>query len=262
MAGPVGYEVQDANGNRAWWDGKKITPLNERGIAAKPMSSGLQKSEDEDLSVLQTANSLSDMIGGYQDKIKSNKMKLGPVENALAPVANFIGRSDESSRNYGSFRAGLEKMRNDSLRLNKGVQTEGDAQRAWNELISNLNDKEFVQQRLAEIQELNNQAARFKGQILNSRRQAQNIDPLDVRQFTQGSRRNPFDLSKGESRKTIPFGAFYKDPYGNLRRNDNYDAGNPKFDRESGAPIIDGPKGGKRGSNDGIIRYDAEGNRI
>lgn len=29
---PQGYEVQDANGQRAWWDGKKLTPLTEAGF--------------------------------------------------------------------------------------------------------------------------------------------------------------------------------------------------------------------------------------
>lgn len=38
---------------------------------------------------------------------------------------------------------------------------------------------------------------------------------------------NPIDLSKGQSRAQIPIGAFYRDPYGNIRRNQNGDAGNP-----------------------------------
>ena len=42
----------------------------------------------------------------------------------------------------------------------------------------------------------------------------------------------PIDLSGGESRSTIPQRAFYKDPWGNIRRNDNGDKGNPKvFDK-------------------------------
>lgn len=37
----------------------------------------------------------------------------------------------------------------------------------------------------------------------------------------------PYDLSGGQSRDSIPRGAFYRDPQGNIRRNDNGDAGNP-----------------------------------
>lgn len=32
---PTGYEVEDDSGNRAWWDGKKLTPLDARGYQMK-----------------------------------------------------------------------------------------------------------------------------------------------------------------------------------------------------------------------------------
>lgn len=41
------------------------------------------------------------------------------------------------------------------------------------------------------------------------------------------SPRQPIDLSKGQSRSSIPKGAFYRDPAGNIRRNDHGDDGNP-----------------------------------
>lgn len=222
-----GYEVTGPNGERGWWDGKKITILGASGAPAKTLRVSEQKAEDEDLSAMQSANALGELMGGYQDKIAGGKLDFGPVKNVVNTVRNATGFSNEQSRNYGSFRAGLEKMRNDSLRLNKGVQTEGDAQRAWNELVSNLNDEEFVKQRLAEIQQIDEQAVRLRGQMINQRRASQNVDPMDVRKFTMGSQRKPFDLSGGQSRSTIPFGAYYKDPQGNIRRNDNGDAGNP-----------------------------------
>lgn len=37
----------------------------------------------------------------------------------------------------------------------------------------------------------------------------------------------PYDLSQGQERSTIPRGAYYRDPQGNIRRNDNGDKGNP-----------------------------------
>lgn len=42
-----------------------------------------------------------------------------------------------------------------------------------------------------------------------------------------GSPQTAFDLSGGQSRTTIPVGAFYRDPQGNIRRNLNEDRGNP-----------------------------------
>jgi hypothetical protein len=37
----------------------------------------------------------------------------------------------------------------------------------------------------------------------------------------------PLDLSRGESREAIPRGAYYRDPQGNIRKNENGDRGNP-----------------------------------
>jgi hypothetical protein len=43
----------------------------------------------------------------------------------------------------------------------------------------------------------------------------------------QGSYAAPFDLSGGQSRTAIPKGSYYRDPKGNIRLNENADAGNP-----------------------------------
>lgn len=43
---------------------------------------------------------------------------------------------------------------------------------------------------------------------------------------------NPLDLSQGQSRSTVPIGAFYRDPQGQIRRNDNGDRGNPIVSRQ------------------------------
>lgn len=43
----------------------------------------------------------------------------------------------------------------------------------------------------------------------------------------------PIDLSRGESRAAVPQGAYYRDPQGNIRRNDNGDRGNPIINRQA-----------------------------
>jgi hypothetical protein len=72
--------------------------------------------------------------------LKSGKVTLGAVRNLESRARNFAGNSDENSRAYASVRQTLEKLRNNYLLLAKGVQTEGDAVRAWNSEIG-----EFVQ---------------------------------------------------------------------------------------------------------------------
>jgi hypothetical protein len=53
------------------------------------------------------------------------------------------------------------------------------------------------------------------------------VEELLIRSTPGVTEKNPIDLSKGQSRKLIPQGAYYKDKDGNIRRNDNMDAGNP-----------------------------------
>lgn len=96
----------------------------------------------------------------------------------------MIGASTEESRNFGSFKNTLEKLRNDSLRLNKGVQTDGDAQRAWNELFDNINDKGFVQQRIGEIKRINERAVQLRKMNVDGIRSNYGHDPIDTSGYT------------------------------------------------------------------------------
>lgn len=107
-------------------------------------------------------------------------LQLNPYNNAVSNLRNAIGKSTEQSRNFGTFKATLEKLRNDSLRLNKGVQTEGDAVRAWNEILANINDQEYVKKRLADVQEINQRAVRQKQMQIDILRNNFGLDPLDT----------------------------------------------------------------------------------
>ena len=113
----------------------------------------------------------------------SGKLNLGLISNLTGKARNYVGMSDESSRNLSSFRSTLEKLRNDSLRLNTGVQTDGDAQRAWNELLENINDPELVKQRLGEIAEINARGAELQKLQVESIRSNYDSEPFDFSKY-------------------------------------------------------------------------------
>jgi hypothetical protein len=124
----------------------------------KPIPPAGMRLITDERDLVQTSENINSNIDKWVGWLDSGKLPLGMLSNPMNAAKNYAGFSDEGSRNYQSFRAGLEKMRNDSLRLNKGVQTEGDAVRAWNELLANINDEGVVKQRLAEIRQLNERA--------------------------------------------------------------------------------------------------------
>jgi hypothetical protein len=128
------------------------------GYSSKPMPATALKMQNEALDVVGSASSTQANLTAMQKQIDSGKLSFGPISNAINQGRNMAGLSNEESRNFSSFKSNLEKLRNDSLRLNKGVQTDGDAQRAWNELFQNINDTKLVSQRLNEIKAINARA--------------------------------------------------------------------------------------------------------
>jgi hypothetical protein len=138
------------------------------------------KLQQEELDAIGTASSINADLGGIANQIDSGNLDLSAASNAAGTVRNMIGISNENSRNLASFKSTLEKLRNDSLRLNKGVQTEGDAQRAWNELVANINDKGVVKQRLAEIQKINERAVNLRKMNVDSIRTNFGLEPMDT----------------------------------------------------------------------------------
>jgi len=159
-----------------------MQPWNKKEDAARLPTSAL-KLQQEELDAISAASSLNADLGAVAGQVGTGGLKLGPVENIASKAKNWAGMSDQNSRNFASFNATLERLRNESLRLNKGVQTEGDAQRAWNELLSNINDPAVVSQRLSEIQKLNERAANTRKMNIDSIRSNFGAEPLDTSRF-------------------------------------------------------------------------------
>lgn len=145
-----------------------------------PLPAAIQRLEDDDLSAIGSARTMNSELARIDNQIASGELSLGMMANTKSSVLNAVGAGDQNARNYASLNSTLEKLRNESLRLNTGVQTEGDAQRAWNELVTNLKNPELVRQRLAEISALNDQAMAIRTGIINNRRTGQGAAPLDI----------------------------------------------------------------------------------
>jgi hypothetical protein len=146
----------------------------------KPLPPGALKMQQEGLEKIGVASSINADLSAVKSQIDSGKLNLGMVSNALNKARNAIGMSTGESQALASFQSTLEKMRNDSLRLNNGVQTEGDSQRAWNELVANINDPKVVSNRLAEIQKINERGAALQQMQIDQVRANYGNQPLDV----------------------------------------------------------------------------------
>lgn len=140
----------------------------------------LQKSEDTDMEIVQgslnTANSVSPLI----KDLEGGQLNLGALANAKNTARNWFGKSTPESLKYAELEQTVQHLTNETLRLNKGVQTEGDAKRAASELTAAFakNDNEAMAQALRRIGRINQQAAVDRSRLIDQRRSSQGVQPL------------------------------------------------------------------------------------
>jgi hypothetical protein len=128
--------------------------LGGKGSAGKPLpTSALRMVDEANQAIAATAQSDA-LIAPAIQALEDGKVQLGILRNVESRTRNVAGKSDENSRGYASLMQTLEKLRNNYLLLAKGVQTEGDAQRAWNSEIgeSVQNDNQLALQQLRKAQ--------------------------------------------------------------------------------------------------------------
>lgn len=180
------------------------------------------KMQQEELDALGIASTIGADLGAITEQLDSGQLNLGPMRNLWNRGRNAIGASTDESRNLASFDATLEKLRNDSLRLNKGVQTEGDAERAWNEVLKNTGDPELVRKRLAEVQRINERAAAMRAANVDQVRQNFGAEPLDLSLYRNPpsaiGQQQPGAANSQADWAALPPGALYTAPDGSIRR--------------------------------------------
>jgi hypothetical protein len=149
----------------------------------KPLPPGALKMQQEALDAIGVSSSINADLSKLEEQVNTGKLKFGPVANLTSTGLNMAGMSTENSRNFATFKSSLERLRNESLRLNAGVQTDGDAQRAWNELFSSINDTDLVKQRLKEIQAINKRGVELQKLKVDSVRANYGKQPIETSQF-------------------------------------------------------------------------------
>lgn len=141
------------------------------------------KLQQEELEAIGTTAIINKDLNKYLGQLEDKTIDLGFVKNLVARGKNLMGSSDPQSVAFANFKADMEKLRNDSLRLNKGTQTEGDAIRAWNELFENITDQNVVKARLKTIAEKNALAAEYRKKNVNTIRKNYKADPFDFSEY-------------------------------------------------------------------------------
>lgn len=161
IAGDKTVFEESLDGGKTWKkvsEGPRYKPAQAgggNGKPEKPLPPSALKLRQDALDAVGVASGIQADVDGFIGLIDSGKLDLGPIKNLGNRALNFAGISTEESANLTNFKTSLEKLRNDILVLAKGVQTDGDALRAYNTLVENINDEKVVRQQLVKIKENN-----------------------------------------------------------------------------------------------------------
>lgn len=179
----------------------------------KVLPAGLQKVENEYEDAINAhvnnVNSIRPVIDNLTPNPETGKapLELGPLKNAYNSSRNLFGRSTPESLRYQELEESKTRFVNESLRLNKGVQTEGDAQRAAKELEAAWakNDTEASRKAFERLEEVNVRAANNKAGLINKQRAAQGVEPLYSGPVISGRNKAPSTPAPGTTSTGVKF---------------------------------------------------------
>ncbi|MFM1990193.1 MAG: hypothetical protein RJA99_3150 [Pseudomonadota bacterium] len=141
-------------------------PPARTGQAAenKPMPMDAIKAVNEARSGSSQLSAVNEQIDGIVKKIDTGEFQVSPQLRLDATIRNATGRSNANSQQYSELNGMINRFVEESLRLNKGVQTEGDAQRAANAININRNDSRLLKKSLEELSKVNERRIKLYAQ--------------------------------------------------------------------------------------------------
>ena len=185
----------------------------------KVLPAPILKMEGENITAAYEANKLASQVDSQMKSLLASGLQFSPAKNAMLATKSAMGSSDPEVLAYNDFQQFKTKLVNDTLRLNKGTQTEGDAVRAANEL-TNAKSTQDVVRSLQKIRDVNAQAVDMQNKIITSNRKSggytedkgyPSAEQVPVPKF------EPVIFSKQQYDK-LPKGTVYLDAASNTRR--------------------------------------------
>jgi myosin heavy subunit len=192
---------------------------DEEIARTKPLPSYLAKDEEADYGTATAATNLASDANNFINRIKSGEIKFGLKDRATIRARQLVGSNDPdvlAREDYDKF---LKVLTNESLRLNKGTQTEGDAVRAAKELESSESPQAAAaaMRRLVDINVRRTQNA--ADDVLRRRKNANFPEPeraIEVPKFDVQIIDNA-DYQRFLKNPKFPSGTVFIDPEGQRR---------------------------------------------
>lgn len=175
--------------------------------------------DNEDRAAIQGFRAVNDrfsnliaMVGGDPETGAPPAFELSPLRAAgyKAALRTGIGMSPEAAA-YGDYVSEIKAAVADALRLNVGPQTDQDAIREAEALLSNVDNKEYVLRRLPTVIANNDRLRQGRETLLNQRRPAGQSGNAPS---TSGA---PVRVSSPQEAQALPSGTQFVTPDGQVR---------------------------------------------
>jgi hypothetical protein len=130
------------------------TPVGRVGSTqVRPMSDADQAAVARADTQITSLDTSLNRAAAIEDQIRRGELNLGLVENTGAWLLNTGGMSNQNSLNYDALLAWAKEARNAILQANTGVQTDQDAIRELDTILSSTRDERIVTAALGRFQE-------------------------------------------------------------------------------------------------------------
>jgi hypothetical protein len=181
---------------------------------SKPLPSGIQKAEDADYDRATSAINLANEADKYVTNIKSGNIKFGIKDRLSITARSALGSNDPDVIARNDFERFKTTLINESLRLNKGPQTEGDAQRAIKELQSAESPSDAAKA-IQKLRDLNAQTAKDLENSIKRRRANSKLPMPEI--IFESPKFEPHVFTNADY-AALPKGTVFIDPKGVRRK--------------------------------------------
>lgn len=161
------------------------TPVKDKSIPVGAMKEMKQSREALRAAqrMEQTFEETRGLIHGGQPTAEGGAapaLEIGPVDRFGGWIADRSGYGTANSKGLQELKRVRNKLRNDYLLLAKGVQTEGDAQRAMDAMMPDTNDVPTLLEQLDKVQAASANLQSLHAESLKSFEQEYGAQPTDV----------------------------------------------------------------------------------
>ena len=182
----------------------------------KPLPAYLAKEEEADFTAAKAASDLATDAYGYLNRIKQGEIAFGVKEKASIRARQLIGSSAPDVVAREAYDKFVTNLVNESLRLNKGTQTEGDAIREAKALQSS-ESREAAASSMKRLVEINTRRAQNAAdEVLRRRKNAGFSEPATLIQVPTFDVQiiNNAEYSSFLKNPKFPSGTVFVDPDG------------------------------------------------